>query len=63
MNKKAIVEYKYFGGANKLVEVVAINGESQEEAYYFDYKDFKENIGDLVELVANTTKYTLRKVS
>lgn len=61
--RKAIVNYKYFGGANKLVEVVSIDNEKLEEVYYFDYKDFKENIKDLVELVANTTNYTLKKIA
>ena len=58
--KKNIVKYNYFG--DKCVEVISINEELMEETYYFDYKDFKSNIVDLVELVTGSTDYKLVKI-
>lgn len=60
MNNTIIVRYTYFGRG--LVEVVSIDKERMEEAYYFDYEDFASNIADLVELCTGARDYILQEI-
>lgn len=53
---------KYTKTRNGVIEIVEINNEKQNEIFYFDYVDMKNNIGDLLELLTGSTKYTLERV-
>lgn len=53
---------KYTKTNNGVIEIVKINNEKQDEIYYFNYMDMKDNIEDLLELLTGSTKYTLERV-
>lgn len=53
---------KYTKTRNGVIEIVEINNEKQNEIFYFDYVDMKNNIEDLLELLTGSTKYTLERV-
>ena len=53
---------KYTKIRNGVIEIVEINNEKQNEIFYFDYMDMKNNIEDLLELLTGSTKYTLERV-
>lgn len=53
---------KYIKTRNGVIEIVEINNEKQNEIFYFDYVDMKNNIEDLLELLTGSTKYTLERV-
>ena len=53
---------KYTKTRNGVIEIVEINNEKQNEIFYFDYMDMKNNIEDLLELLTGSTKYTLERV-
>lgn len=53
---------KYTKTRNGVIEIVEINNEKQNEIFYFDYVDMKNNIEDLLELLTDSTKYTLERV-
>lgn len=53
---------KYTKTRNGVIEIVEINNEKQDEIFYFDYVDMKNNIEDLLELLTGSTKYTLERV-
>lgn len=53
---------KYTKTKNGVIEIVEINNEKQNEIFYFDYVDMKNNIEDLLELLTGSTKYTLERV-
>ena len=57
--KKNIVKYTKI---NEVIEIVEINNEKQNEIFYFDYVDMKNNFEDLLELLTGSTKYTLERV-
>lgn len=57
--KKNIVKYTKING---VIEIVEINNEKQNEIFYFDYVDMKNNLEDLLELLTGSTKYTLERV-
>lgn len=57
--KKNIVKYTKING---VIEIVEINNEKQNEIFYFDYVDMKNNFEDLLELLTGSTKYTLERV-
>lgn len=53
---------KYTKTRNGVIEIVEINNEKQNEIFYFDYVDMKNNIEDLLELLTGSTKYILERV-
>ena len=53
---------KYTKTRNGVIEIVEINNEKQNEIFYFDYVDMKNNLEDLLELLTGSTKYTLERV-
>ena len=53
---------KYTKTKNGVIEIIEINNEKQNEIFYFDYVDMKNNIEDLLELLTGSTKYTLERV-
>lgn len=53
---------KYTKTRNGVIEIVEINNEKQNEIFYFDYVDMKNNFEDLLELLTGSTKYTLERV-
>lgn len=53
---------KYTKTRNGVIEIVEINNEKQNEIFYFDYMDMKNNIEDLLELLTGSIKYTLERV-
>lgn len=58
--KKNIV--KYTKTNNEVIKIVEINNKKQNEIFYFDYVDMKNNIENLLELLTSSTKYTLERV-